>query len=232
MCKRLVYIVSLFMAVLTAQAAPNWQEGQHYFTLRPAQPTVTSSDKVEVTEVFSYGCVYCNKFYPMADKLKANLPSNAKLVYLPASFLPQEDWPMFQRAFCAAETLGLVDKSHDAMFDAVWKTGELAIVDPKTQRLKNPLPTIQDAAKFYNRITGVPAEKFIATATKSFNVDVMMKRADELVKAYRVDGTPSIVVNGKYRLNLDTVGTADQLIELVKWLIAKEGKQQLQRVQR
>ena len=225
MCKKYVAVLfTLLTLSLTAQAEVEWKEGEHYFELRPAQPRVTFDDKIEVTEVFSYGCIYCNRFYPIVDKLKASLPSNAKLVYLPASFLPNENWPMFQRAFCTADSLGLVEKTHDAMFDAVWKTGELAILDEKTQQLKKTMPTIEDAAKFYNRIAGVPVDKFIAAATKSFDVDLKVKRADELVKAYRVDGTPSIVVNGKYRINLGAVGTADRLVDLVTWLVQKESK--------
>ena len=84
-------------------------------------------------------------------------------------FRPDEDWPMFQRAFYAAQALGVVDKTHDAMFDAVWKTGELAISDPNTHQLKTPFPSIEDAAKFYQRVAGIKPETFLATA-KSFSV--------------------------------------------------------------
>ena len=79
-------------------------------------------------EVFSYGCPACFQFQPVAIKLAASLPANAKMVYLPASFNPSEDWPMFQRAYYAAQALGVADKTHDAMYDAVWKPGgELAV---------------------------------------------------------------------------------------------------------
>jgi thiol:disulfide interchange protein DsbA len=145
------------------------------------------------------------------------------LDYLPASFNPSEDWPMFQQAFYTAQALGVAEQTHDAMFDAVWKTGELGNVDPATQRVKTKLPSIEDAARFYNRTAGVPADTFLRTA-KSFAVDTKVRGAEEAIAAYRVDRTPTIIVNGKYRLHEESAGGPDQVIELVKWLVAKESK--------
>jgi thiol:disulfide interchange protein DsbA len=207
----------------TTQAATNWTEGKHYFLINPARVPSVASGKVEVTEVFSYGCPACNLFVPVMHKLKQTLPANAVLTYLPASFNPSEDWPMLQVAFCTAQALGVAEQTHDAMFDAVWKTGELAIIDPVTQRIKGHLPTLEDAARFYNRDTGVPIDKFLSTA-KSFAVDTKVRSAEDAIQAYRVDRTPTIIVNGKYRLHTESAGGTDQLIELVKWLVAKETK--------
>jgi thiol:disulfide interchange protein DsbA len=64
-------------------------------------------------------------------------------------------------------------------------------------------------------------DKFVRTAN-SFAVDVKMKAADGLITAYQVDRTPTIIVNGKYRLHAESAGGYDQLIELVKFLVAKE----------
>lgn len=205
----------------TAHAATTWIEGKNYFLINPPRPPAMAPGKVEVTEVFSYGCPACSAFVPMMHKLKETLPANAVLTYVPASFNPSEDWPMFQLAFCTAQTLGVAQQTHDAMFDAVWKTGELAIVDPATQGVKDHLPTIEDAARFYERHAGVPVAKFLSTA-KSFAVDTKVRGAEEAIEAYRVDRTPTIVVNGRYRLHAESAGGYDQLIELVKWLVAKE----------
>ncbi len=204
-------------------AAAPWIEGKNYFLVNPPRPTTVAPGKVEVTEIFSYGCPACNIFVPTMHKLKQALPPNAVLTYVPAAFNPSEDWPMFQLAFCTAEVLGVAERTHDAMFDAVWKTGELAILDPATQSVKPRLPTIEDAAKFYERTAGVPAAKFLSTA-KSFSVDTKVRTAEDLIVAYRVDRTPTIVVNGKYRLHTESAGGYDQLVELVKWLVAKESK--------
>lgn len=203
-------------------AQASWTEGKNYFLISPARPTAAAG-KVEVTEVFSYGCPACNAFLPTMHKLKQALPPNAFLTYLPASFNPSEDWPMFQLAYCTAQVLGVADQWHEAMFDAVWKTGELAIIDPSTHGIKPHLPTIEDAARFYERRAGVPSARFVATA-KSFSVDSKVRADEDLIVAYRVDRTPTIVVNGKYRLHTESAGGPDQVIELVKWLVAKESK--------
>lgn len=96
-------------------AAGRWIEGKNYVTLSPAQRTSVPRGKVEVMEVFSYGCPFCNKFQPVVERIKRSLPSNAQMVFLPASFSEAEDWPMFQRAYFAAQALGIADKAHQAI---------------------------------------------------------------------------------------------------------------------
>jgi serine protease len=222
---RLRTMMTITLALLAAAPAAHsespWSAGVHYFVINPAQPTGVPAGKIEVTEVFSYACPGCNRFYPVADRLRSSLPANAIMDFLPASFRPDEDWPMFQRAYLTARELGIDQRTHDAMFDAVWKTGELAVFDPATQRAKRPAPTIADAAQFYAKAAGVKAETFLATAG-SFAIDVKVRQADELIRSYGVSETPSIIVNGKYRLNPVSAGGYDQTIELVKWLVQQE----------
>jgi protein dithiol oxidoreductase (disulfide-forming) len=214
--------IGMMLAFMPAAQAADWEQGIHYYLVIPAQPTQVPAGKIEVTEVFSYACPACNSFYPTIDKLRASLPANAELDFIPASFNQAEDWPMFQRAYLAAQILGIDKRTHDAMFDAIWKTGELAIVDPRTNRLKVPSPDIQDAAAWYAKTAGVKAEAFV-TAANSFGVDSRIRQADQLVRDYRVESTPTIIVNGKYRLTPQSAGGTDQLIELVNWLVVKEG---------
>jgi thiol:disulfide interchange protein DsbA len=221
--QRLVAILAIAFALAStpALAATDWKQGINYFLVTPTQPTTVPAGKVEVLEVFSYGCPACNTFQPVMKKLAAALPQNAQIAYLPASFNPSEDWPLFQRAFYAAQALGVLDKTHDAMFDAVWKSGELSVTDPVTHRLKNPLPSINDVARWYESKAGVKREDFLNTA-RSFMVETKMSAADRQIIASKADRTPTIVVNGKYRLHVESAGGEDQLIELVKWLVAKE----------
>lgn len=199
-----------------------WVEGKNYFRIEPAQPKATATDKIEVTEVFSYGCPACNAFHPIVAKLAASLPANAVMAYLPASFIPQENWPMLQRAYFTAKALGVADKANDAMYDAVWKTNELSAESPTGNGLKpaDALPTIADAAKVYAKYGADPKE-FVAVAN-SFSVNTQMKRADDLIKAYGVTQTPTLVVDGKYRFDPSTAGGYPQAIELADWLVAKE----------
>ncbi len=225
MRKRIVALTSLVALALTsiAHAATTPIEGVNYFLVSPAQPTSVPPGKIEVAEFFSYACPFCYQFNPLVRQLKASLPSNAQMVFIPASFNPSEDWPTFQRATCAAQILGILDKTHDQVFDAVWKTGELAVADPNTHRIKNPLPSIEDVAKYYNHISGVPVQKFLETST-SFAVDTAMRRDDSLVVAYHVDSTPTLIVNGKYRITGPAAGGMTGMIEVAKFLVDKEAK--------
>jgi protein dithiol oxidoreductase (disulfide-forming) len=215
--------LALLGGASAAYADSRWVAGVHYFLINPPQPTGLPAGKIEVTEIFSYACPGCNRFAPVADRLQAALPANALMDYLPASFRPDEDWPMFQRAYFAAKEMAIDQRTHNAMFDAVWNSGELAVFDKATQRAKRPAPTIADAAEFYAKAAGVKPEAFLATAG-SFAVDVRIRQADELIRNYGVSETPSIVVNGKYRLNPVSAGGYEQTIELVKWLVAQEGR--------
>ena len=213
----------LVLSLPGAGHAATFTEGSDYVLVTPVQQTTVPKGKVEVMEVFSYGCPVCNAFRPVAEKLRQSLPPNAQLVYLPASFNnTAEDWPMFQRAYFAAQFLGIAERTHQAMFDAVWKTGELATSDYGTHRLRNPQPSIEQAAAFYARVAGVNPQQFLAMAN-SFGVDSKMRAADSQILAMHVTGTPTIIVNGKYRITReDWQANTARFIELVKYLVARE----------
>ena len=197
-----------------------WVEGKHYFRIEPAQAKVSNTDKIEVAEVFSYGCPACNQFHPTMNKLVQELPADAAVAYLPASFMPQENWPMLQRAFLTAQALGVADKANDAMYDAVWKSQELSAMQGAGLKPASALPTIDDAAKVYAKFGADPKE--FAAVASSFAINTKVKRADEMLKAYGVEETPTIVVNGKYRFTARSAGGYDQAVELAKWLVSKE----------
>jgi thiol:disulfide interchange protein DsbA len=213
-------------ATVAGNAAPfvddgKWIEGKNYFLIEPAQPT-SHPGKIEVTEVFSYGCPACNAFHSTANQIAASLPANAVMTYLPASFNPPENWVMLQRAYFTAQALGVAEKGNDAMYDAVWKTRELSAMNPAGTGLKpaSALPTIADAAKVYAPF-GVDPKEFEAVAA-SFATNLKMKRADERVKALGIEQTPTMVVNGKYRYTVGSAGGYAQTVELTRWLVAKE----------
>jgi protein dithiol oxidoreductase (disulfide-forming) len=200
-------------------AAEAWTEGKHYFRIPqavPPQPGV-----VTVTEVFSYGCPACNAFFPYMESLEKKLPAGVTAQYLPASWVAAENWPLFQRAYLTAKALGVAKQAHGAMFQAIWQSGELAISDKATGRLRSPLPSIQDVARFYERVTKVPAAKFVDTS-KSFSVETDIKRTESTIKSYLADSTPTLVVNGKYRLEPRSAGGAEQCVTLSLWLVQQE----------
>jgi protein dithiol oxidoreductase (disulfide-forming) len=210
---------TLLAAGSSAQAA-TFVAGKHYSVLPQAQRTTVPAGKVEVMEVFSYGCPACNHFRPAMKKLKAALPANAQVTYLPASWNAAENWPTFQRAYLTAQSLGVADKAHEAMFDAIWTTGELGILD-KSQRIKSRLPSIDDIGQFYQRVAGVKSADFV-NASKSFSVDLKMRQADTQILAMQVPSTPTLVVAGKYRINNDAFKSDDEIIAAVRYLVEKE----------
>ncbi len=210
--------------VLAPADTGQWVEGKNYFRIEPAVPT-DRADHVVVTEVFSWGCPACNQFQPMADVIRKSLPAYVHWQYLPAAFIPPEDWPTFQRAYYTAQALGLDNPTtHDAMFKAIWTPGgplnTYAGLGTSQPRVKQHLPSIADVAKFYARY-GADPRTFEATAD-SFAIRAKMKRADQLIKAYGVDSTPTLVVNGAYRLDVLSAGGLLQTQELVHYLAQKE----------
>ena len=175
-------------------------------------------------EIFSYACPFCDKFQPVIHKVERSLPPYAQMVFLPASFIPTEDWPMFQQAYFAAQSLGIADRTHQAMYDAVWKTGVLATVDQATNEIKHPAPSLEAIAHYYSQITGVDPEKFL-TAARSFGVATQMREADAQIMAMQIPGTPCIVVDGKYRVDMDSLNSPDDVVSVVKFLVVKAHSQ-------
>ena len=164
----------LRLAGCPARAAGDWVQGSHYFLIRPALPTKVSAGKVEVTEVFSYACPACNRFYPAMDQLRAGCRRMPSSPSCRRRFTPDEDWPMFQRAFYAAQALEVDRRTHDAMFDAIWKTGELAIFEPGYSAPQGAGPGIEDAARCYARGRASSARPF--RRRTRFGVDTRFAR--------------------------------------------------------
>nr|WP_219918845.1 thiol:disulfide interchange protein DsbA/DsbL [Rhodanobacter sp. PCA2] len=193
----------LLTAACTAQSsagAPTpYTEGQQYVTLPGPHQRYSSEGKVEVVEVFSYGCIHCAEFAPVAEKLKAQLPKGVVFKLMPAPF--SAEWLPFARAYYAADKLGVVDRTHMALFKA--KFAE-----------HYPINTMDELADFYAR-EGVDRAEFMRIAT-SDEATTKLKADLALAQKWGVDGTPGIVVDGKYRIT--QVQTLDELSAVAQWL--------------
>lgn len=211
MFKRLLFLLTGLLVVSAcgaqedkaAAAKTDWKEGEHYIVL--AKPTPPASGKVEITEVFSYACPHCAHFQPYANQLKSKLPAGATFSYMPVVFNPS--WEPLARAFYVAQSLGVLDKTHQALFDAL-------------HRDHKPLRSIEDLAGFY-AAHGVDPKTFISTA-QSFVVEGNLSQGRERAMAYQIESTPTLIVNGKYRLDAASAGGQGQAVELALWLVNKE----------
>ena len=203
-CLALVLAAPLAFAQALPPPAQPQPAGPGYELINPPQPTA-SGNKVEVIEVFSYGCIHCAHFQPTVDTWKKKMPANVQFSYLPAFFNPY--FALMGRVFYTAEALGVQEKSHDAVFTAIFDE-------------KKPFQKMEDIAEFY-KAYGTKPEDFIATST-SFAVETKSRRAEELGKRYGIDGTPTIIVNGKYRVGPKSAGGYDKIFDVVNKLIAQE----------
>jgi thiol:disulfide interchange protein DsbA len=195
----------LLATACTAQSgtpAP-YTEGDQYVTLPGPHQRYSSEGKVEVVEVFSYGCIHCAEFSPIAEKLKEQLPKGVVFKLVPAPF--SAEWLPFARAYYAADKLGVVDRTHLELFKE--KFAE-----------HYPINSLDELADFYAR-QGVDRAEFMRLAT-SDAATTKLKADLALIQQWGVDGTPSIVVDGKYRVT--HVQTLDELSAVAQWLARRE----------
>ena len=205
------FLATLFLSTAaTAQQpvvtpAEPYRLGTHYSAIEPAQPTATG-DKVEILEIFSYACPACATFQSNADKLAASLPAGTAFSYVPAELQPR--WEPFARAFFTAEALGVREKTHQPLFDAIFKE-------------RRTLRSLDELADFYAKAGGVDRAKFMDAATTA-DTEAKLTRATTLLTAYQVDGTPTVVVAGKYRVTGESAGGYPNVFDVVDFLVAKE----------
>ncbi len=180
-----------------------YTEGVEYVTLPGPHQRYSTDGKVEVAEVFSYGCVHCAKVAPIAETLRKQLPPGVKFQLVPGAF--NAEWLPFARAYYAANKLGVVERTHLQLFVA--KFGE-----------NYPLNSMDELADFYAR-EGVHRAEFMRIAT-SPEATAKMQSDLALIRQWQVDGTPSIVVNGKYRVA--AVHSLDEMAAVTQWLAKRE----------
>jgi thiol:disulfide interchange protein DsbA len=213
-------LLAVMLAPVPSLAQLRFQEGRHFTTLPAPQATgLAPAGKIEVTEVFSYVCNHCYSWQGAVEELKASLPQDAVLNYVHAGF--NQYWPLFQRAHLTAQKLGIADRNHKRLFTDVWETLDFPFLDKATGRPRNPAPTMADFARFYAKGGGVTEADFLKLAN-SGEIDAAVKHADELVKNWRVGGTPTFIVAGRYQVESDAVATPKELQDLVAFLISQE----------
>lgn len=203
--------VALFAGLLLASACtatssnePSpYTDGAEYVTLAAPAHRLSDAGKVEVVEVFSYGCIHCAHFAQAAEAMRKQLPPGVVFKLMPAAF--NDEWVPYARAFYAAQKLGVLEQTHLALFKAKFDE-------------HYPISNLDELADFYAR-NGVKREDFMRIAT-SDEVTAQIRKDAALVQKWQVDGTPTIVVDGKYRTA--NVKTLDELSAVAQWLAKRE----------
>ncbi|MCS3902050.1 thiol:disulfide interchange protein DsbA [Methylohalomonas lacus] len=201
-------LITLFFALLlTAPLTASSQGNDGYKRLSKPQPTSTAEDKVEVVEIFWYGCPHCYDFEPHLEEWLENKPDNVEFVRMPAVF--RQDWLPHAKAYYTAKELDAIDPIHGAMFAAIHEQGK---------RLAS-----EAELKEFFVAQGIDADAF----TKAYNsqsVESQLQRSLAMLRRYEVTGVPAVIVNGKYQTSGPMAGTYEGMIRVMNDLIERESQ--------
>ena len=194
-------------AAPAALQGPAPVEGEDYTTIAGGVPFAPVDGKVEVVEIFSYTCPACFRFQALVSSWKKTLPADVNFIYMHAAFGGPGD--EYARAFYAAQTLGVLEKTHEPAYAAIHINNKL-----KGQRGGD---SAEELAAFY-ATQGVDAKQFAATM-KSFGVNAQLARSKQFAQRSQITGTPSVIVHGKYLVKGKTF---EDMLRITDHLIARE----------
>jgi len=198
------FIAAFFMLfAVTVCAEP--QSGFEYQSTQQAIPTDNPA-KIEVVELFWYGCPHCYALEPQLAAWVKKLPKDVEFKRIPGIARP--DWAAGAKAYYAMEALGLTEKLHGAFFDAIHK-----------QRAVNPM----DEAAMIDWVTkqsGLDKKK-VEEAFKSFSVNTKLMRAMQVFRASGATGVPTLIVEGKAWTSSTIAGGNEEMLKVTDYLIEK-----------
>lgn len=205
---RLTLIGSLLLLLSVAQAfAGSLDEG--YQEIRPAQPTQVPDGKIEIVEVFWYGCPHCYDFEPYLEKWLQTKPDDVVFRRVPGVL--NKTWLPHAKAYFTAEKLGVAAELHKSLFDAIHKEKKSIFTEDK----------LRDFFKEH----GVDSDEF-TKIYRSDEIETKTKQAFFMARGYRLTGVPSVVINGKYMTSGSLTGSYDDILKVMDYLIEKERKPQ------
>jgi thiol:disulfide interchange protein DsbA len=202
--RRIIFMLALAPLAFCQAAEEAFKAGEHYDIL-PQPVRTANAEKIEINEVFSYGCGHCFNFQSELHPWVKKLPADVDFQSTPAVW--GKNLELFARAYYAAKVLDVLDKVHMPIFDAIH-------VKKKSVKKQSDFEAIFVAE-------GVSKEKF-SSAFNSFGTTSMVNQAKSRVRAYRVRGTPEVIVNGKYRVSTTKAGGFKGMLKVAEFLIEKE----------
>jgi len=193
---------------LTATAAEpaTYQEGLHYVRLAtPVRPRMPG--KIEVVELFSYACVHCYHFEEPIAAWRKQQPDDIDFWRSHVTWNSVTE--LYARAFYTAQALGVLDKVSAAIFQAI--------------HVKNAPPATKAKLAELFAANGVPAETFNKTFN-SFGINSQIDQAAARARSYELQGTPEMVVAGKYRVTGNGLSSQAEVLKVVDYLVELERK--------
>lgn len=196
-------VLAITLASLGAQAE-DWVAGKHYRVIATPVPTA-DANKIEVVEAFGYWCPHCNAFEPMLAPWTKTLSEDVTFENMPVVFSRSHE--LMARAYYVADLLGVKEKVHQAIYDAL-----------HLQRVR-----FRDAEQVADLFAdyGVDRDK-VLKEMNGFSVGMKLKMGASRSKGYEVQGVPSLIVNGKYIVSASEAGSNANMLRVVEYLIEKE----------
>ena len=209
MSKYLIFsVLTLVSAILFSQqhaiAQDQFVEGRDYVVIETPVKTSDPS-KIEVTEVFWYGCPHCNSFRPVFAQWEKQQADDVKTEHSPAMW--NKNMRTHARIYYTAKVLGKQKDMHKDIFDAMHN---------QRQRLLNAKEIYPLFAKH-----GISQETFDKTF-ESFGVNSLIQQADARARSFGITGTPEVIINGKYRTSSGLTGSQAKMLKVTDFLINKE----------
>lgn len=188
-----------------AALAQPFVEGEHYAAI--GTPVSSPDDRVEVIEAFAYPCPACRNFHPFISSWEQRQPDYVSFRRLPVGL--QQGWDLFARAYYTAEVLDIDKASHEAVFKALHDE-------------RRPVRNFNDIAGLYADFD-VSADEFVSTS-QSFAVDARMRRNNSELSRFGVRQTPTMVVQGKWRVTPSAFQSYDEMLRAIDYLVEREAQ--------
>ena len=181
--------------------------GINYKEITTPQPVTAPAGKVEVIEFLWYDCQTCYVMQPLLERWLAGQRDRVAYSRVPA--VTGDNMMYYARVFYAADTLGVLDRATPALFAAI-------------HRHARPLDTDDRLAEFFGDL-GVERARFLSTFRSSATM-ARVREAQVMNRRYDVQGAPTLVVNGRYRVDPTMVASPEAMIEEVNFLVERELK--------
>lgn len=205
MLRRLCLLISLLPVLAFAE---QFVAGQDYELISDGQHTA-KQQKTTVTEFFSYGCPWCYRIEPALNEWKKQNQSNITFHRVPVIF--HKEWTYYAKAFYTAQLLGISDKMDALLFKTI-------------QTDKKPLTSNQDMIDFFIS-QGVNKDVADSAFTHSTTIDLNVSEGNSLMGRFRINAVPAIVINGRYKTDLQMAKGEERLFKIMTFLLTLNEKQ-------